>query len=98
MFCILISVNTIYDYFDNNIIFLNSSELYNIIKSNTEYYNKFSLSDMKVRHITNINDYIKKIKSAPININNDIKDKLTYCTSIADKKLKSINHSLFIYV
>ena len=88
---IFFSLNYNIDYFNNDIIFLKGSELYNIIKSNTEYYNKFSPSDMKVRNINNINEYIDKIKEAPIDINDNIKDKLTRCINNANNKLQSIN-------
>ena len=79
----------------NNIIFLNHTELYDILKSNTPYYNTFYENDFKVRNVKSIDEYIVKMKDMIVNFNNSEKDLLKECTVIADSNIKKLNFNYF---
>jgi hypothetical protein len=99
IFCILLYLFTLnkitVEGFDNNIKFLSSNETYNLLKSNTEFYDTFYENDFKVRNISNINEYIEKIKHAVTDFTDEEKDILTECAKIADERIKKLSFNYF---
>jgi hypothetical protein len=99
IFCILLYLFTlnkiIIEDFDNNIKFLSSNETYDLLKSNTEFYDTFYKNDYIVRNISNINEYIEKIKHAVTNFTDEEKQILTECAKLADEKIKNIQLNYF---
>jgi hypothetical protein len=67
---LIVIYNLYYEYFeDENIIFLNKHELLEIIKNNNDnYFDRFSLSDLKVRNVTNILEYKNLISDSTIDV------------------------------
>lgn len=87
---IIILIITIY-YIDNNIIeFLDSTITYNIIKSNTSYYNTMTQLDMKARNINSIEMYYPIIKSSIVNFTDDEKKILQNAIEKANMRIENI--------
>ena len=74
------------EYFLDNNIILTKQQLINILIDNTDnYYQRFNFMDLKVRNVSSIDEYKKKIVNSPIDINN-------YEQKIIIKSIKQINH------
>jgi hypothetical protein len=81
----------------NEIInFLNSNELYDILKYDEDnYYKTFYELDLKTRNINNIKEYINLIKISVCNLNEKEKNKLILCIKNADARLEKIYFDWF---
>jgi hypothetical protein len=78
-------------YIDNNMIeFLDSTTTYNIIKSNTTYYNTMTVLDMKVRNINSIDMYYPMIKNSVVNFSNNEKEILQNAIEKANMRIENI--------
>ena len=79
--------------FNQNIIFLDNNELFNILKRDDDnYYKSFYDIDYKVRNIQNIEEYINYIKESTINFNNYEKNKIKTCANDADIFFENLNY------
>lgn len=80
----------------DNIIFLDSNNLYNIlVNDNDNYYKTFYNTDLHVRKIKNIDEYFIYIKKSICSLNNNEKNKIIKCINNANNKLKYINKDWF---
>jgi len=78
--------------YDNINIFLTKTELENeLIKDNDNYYIMFNMTDLKVRNISNINEYTEFIKKSCIDISDGNINILNKCINKANIKLSSYN-------
>lgn len=81
---------------NENIYFLNSNELYNILKSDKDdYYKTFYNNDFKTRNIKNIDEYINIIKNSVYEPNEEEKGKIKNCIIDANNRLQKINFNWF---
>jgi hypothetical protein len=81
---------------NNNILFLNKKELYNIlIKNNDKYYETFYTNDYKTRNINNIDDYYNFIEQSVDDFTENDINKLNNCIIIANNFFKKINKKWF---
>jgi len=88
--------NKYYENFDNKIVFLNSKELYEILKNDSDnYYKTFFDNDFYSRKVSSIHEYINLIKSSPVNFNDYEKTKLTKCIKEADNFFENIYFEWF---
>jgi len=78
--------------FNNNIYFLSSKELYNILKNdNDNYFKSFYNNDFYSRKIKNIDDYLINIQNSVSDLNNEEILKLTKCIENINLKLLNID-------
>ena len=83
---------------ENNeyIYFINSNDLYNILKSDEDnYYKTFYPVDFKTRNINNIEEYINYIKKSVYDPNEEEKDKIKKCINNANSKLEKLHFNWF---
>ena len=81
---------------NENIYFLNSNELYDILKSDKDdYYKTFYNNDFITRNIKNINEYINIIKKSVYDPNEEEKDKIKKCIIDANNRLERIKFNWF---
>lgn len=79
--------------FNQNIIFLDSDLLFNILKRDEDnYYKSFYEIDYKVRNIKNIEEYINHIKKSAISFNDYEKNKIKKCINNADIFFENLNY------
>ena len=79
-----------------NIIFLNSTELYQILINDYDnYYIKFYENDKKMRNISNINQYKGYIKISVTHFDKKDKEKIERCIYQANLFLQKINFKWF---
>jgi hypothetical protein len=79
--------------FGNNIIFLNKTELFNILKENDDgYHEKFYKNDFYARKVNNIYEYINIMYTSSSNFNGSQKNKLIKCCEDADVFLNNLNY------
>ena len=91
---IFIKKNT--EKYGENIIFLNSEELFIILKEDKDdYYKSFYSSDFKARNINSIDEYINKIKKSVSNFTDEDIDKIKKSILNANNKLSKISFTWF---
>jgi hypothetical protein len=77
--------NTKIEFFNNDIIFLNDKELYNIlVKDEDNYYKSFFKNDLYSRKINSIDEYNNLISLSVYNFTDSQKNKLIKCINHAD--------------
>jgi hypothetical protein len=82
--------------YENNVIFLNKNELYEILRNNNDnYYEKFYKNDMYARKINNIDEYINLIYLSCIDLNYIQKEKIRNCIKNANIFFSKISHNWF---
>jgi hypothetical protein len=84
-----------YEHYKNciNIIFLNESELFNILNEDDDnYYNTFNNHDFIVRNIKDINDYIINIQQSVYVFNIYQKNKIIKCINNANNFFVNIKY------
>lgn len=79
----------------SNIIFLSSKSTFDLLKSNTKYYDTFYKNDFKVRNINNINEYLIKIENSVTDFTEKEMLLLTDAANKADDIIKNINRNYF---
>jgi hypothetical protein len=80
----------------NNIIFLNSNELFEILSADKDnYYKTFLKYDFSTRNIKNIDDYIPKIKESVCNFTDLEKNKVIKSINYINSKLNNLNLPYF---
>jgi hypothetical protein len=85
----------IHSNLQSNIIFLSAIETYDLLKSNTKYYDTFYENDFKVRNVKNINEYIKKIENSVTDFTEKEMLLLANAAIKADDIIKTINYNYF---
>lgn len=83
---------------ENNeyIYFINSNDLYNILKNDEDnYYKTFYKLDFKTRNINNIEEYINYIKKSVYDPNKEEKNKIKKCINNANSRLQKLNFNWF---
>ena len=76
---------------------MNSNELYNYLKNDSDnYYKTFNSLDFKARNINNIEEYIKNIEKSLYYPTKDEQEKVKRSIIEANSRLEKINSSWFI--
>ena len=84
------------EYYSENIIFLNSNDLYKILSQDQDnYYKTFFSTDYKTRNINNIEEYINYIKQSVIDFSEHHKNKIEKCIQKAHIFFYKINFEWF---
>jgi len=88
-----------YEYFSNknslssksSIIFLTKTQVLKLLEEDKDnYYKRFNKYDLYARHVTSIKEYKNIIKSSPINLTNEQKNKIKNSIKIVDTKTSGI--------
>jgi hypothetical protein len=81
-----------YEYFNNNLIFLDKDSLTEILlEDNDNYYKKFYKYDLYARNVKNIEEYKLNIKKSTIDLTKIQKDKIIEVCELINTKIKNID-------